>query len=47
MGTLIEIGDRRKEPEEMQRLLKLKIETGGPFPLGLYLKNVIYDWQKS
>lgn len=46
MGTLIEIGDRRKEPEEMQRLLKVKDrKQAGPTasPLGLYLKNVIYD----
>lgn len=46
MGTLIEIGDGRKEPEEMQRLLELRDRTqAGPTasPLGLYLKNVLYD----
>lgn len=46
MGTLIEIGDGRKDPEEMQRLLEVRDRTqAGPTasPLGLYLKNVVYD----
>ena len=45
MGTLIEIGDGRREPKEMQRLLEVKDRNqAGPTasPLGLYLKSVAY-----